>query len=260
MTETPYTPAELTVILGSRALQDGQVVFAGAGLPLLAAVHAQNFHAPTLAILFEVGGIAPQIKAGSLPRSANEARSVRRSVMMPPTMDMLLYLQRGLIDVGFLGGAQVDRYGNLNSSVVGTLQKPIVRLPGSGGANDIASSANRVFIISYHEKKRFVEKVDFCTSPGFLQGGRSREEQGLLGGGVEKVITNLGILGFDPETREMQLLAIHPGVTVKDVQEKTGFELRVSAQLEETPPPTEEELKVLRALDPERRFLKAGEF
>ncbi len=257
---TSYTPAELTVVIGSRSLQDGQVIFAGAGLPLLAAVHAQNLHAPTLAILFEVGGIAPQIKIGGLPRSTNEARSVRRSVMTPPTIDMLLDLQRGLVDVGFLGGAQVDRYGNLNSSVIGTLQKPSVRLPGSGGANDIASSANRVFIIIYHEIKRFVEKVDYLTSPGFLTGRCSREEQGLLGLGPEKVITNLGILGFDPQTREMQLVAIHPGVTVKDVQEKTGFELQVSAQLEETSPPTEEELKLLRALDPERKFLKAGEF
>ncbi len=135
-----------------------------------------------------------------------------------------------------------------------------MRLPGSGGANDIASSANRVFIIIYHEIKRFVEKVDYLTSPGFLTGRCSREEQGLLGLGPEKVITNLGILGFDPQTREMQLVAIHPGVTVKDVQEKTGFELQVSAQLEETSPPTEEELKLLRALDPERKFLKAGEF
>ena len=255
-----YNPAELTVIIGSRSLRDGQVLFAGTGLPLLSAVHAQHSHAPTLAILFEVGAVAPQIKIGSLPRSANEARTVRRAVAMPPTIDVLLYLQRGLIDVGFLGAAQIDQYGNLNSSVLGTVEKPIVRLPGSGGANDIASSANRVFIISYHEKKRFVEKVDFITSPGFVKGGRSREECGLLGGGVEKVITNLGILEFDPQTRAMQLVALHPGVTVKDVQEKTGFELGVSSQLEETPPPTEEELKLLRAIDPERKFLKAGEF
>jgi glutaconate CoA-transferase subunit B len=223
-------------------------------------VHAQQVHAPTLAIVFEVGGVAPQIKVGSLPRSSNEARSVRRAVAMPPTIDVLLYLQRGLIDVGFLGGAQVDKYGNINSSLIGTPQKPVVRLPGSGGANDIASSANRIFIISYHEKRRLIEKVDFITSPGFLRGGRSREEQGLVGGGVEKVITNLGILGFDPQTREMQLVAIHPGVSVKDVQEKTGFALKVSDKLQETTPPSEEELKLLRAIDPERRWLKQGEF
>ncbi len=257
---TNYTPAELTVVLGSRVLKDGQIVFAGAGLPLLSAVHAQNFHAPTLAIMFEVGGVAPQIKVGALPRSANEARSVRRSVATPPTIDMLLYLQRGLVDVGFLGGAQVDKYGNLNSSLVGTFEKPIVRLPGSGGANDIASSANQVFIIMYHEKKRFVEKVDFLTSPGFLSGGRSREESGLVGGGVQKVITNLGILDFEPHTRRMRLTTLHPGVTVDEVRAKTGFELLIAKDLESTLPPTEDELKLLRALDPERKFLKAGEF
>ena len=257
---TDYTPAELTVVIGSRSLQDGQIVFVGAGLPLLAAVHAQHLHAPTLSILFEVGGVAPQVRIGSLPRSTNEARSVRRSVATPATIDMMLFLQRGLVDVGFLGGAQIDKHGNLNSSVIGTLEKPIVRLPGSGGANDIASSANRVFIISYHEKRRFVEKVDFITSPGFLDGGRSREEKGLLGGGVEKVITNLGILEFDKKTRAMKLVAVHPGVSVKEVQEKTGFELAIADDLQVTTPPSGQELKLLRALDPERRFLKAGEF
>ena len=257
---TNYTPAELTVVVGSRVLKDGQIVFAGAGLPLLSAVHAQNFHAPTLAMLFEVGGVAPQIKVGALPRSANEARTVRRSVATPPTIDMLLYLQRGLVDVGFLGGAQVDKYGNLNSSLVGTFEKPIVRLPGSGGANDIASSANEVYIIMYHEKKRFVERVDFLTSPGYLTGGRSFEESGLVGGGVQKVITNLGILDFEPKTRRMRVVALHPGVRVEEVHAKTGFELLVADNLEVTPPPTDEELKLLRALDPERKFLKAGEF
>ncbi|MBI2317844.1 MAG: 3-oxoadipate--succinyl-CoA transferase subunit B [Betaproteobacteria bacterium] len=255
-----YTPAELTVTLASRLLKDGQIVFAGAGLPLLSAVHAQNLHAPTLAIMFEVGGVAPQIKVGALPRSANEARSVRRSVATPPTIDMLLYLQRGMVDVGFLGGAQVDQYGNLNSSLVGTFEKPIVRLPGSGGANDIASSANAVYIVMYHEKKRFVEKVDFLTSPGYLKGGRSFEESGLVGGGVQKVITNLGILDFEPQSRRMRLAALHPGVTVEEVRAKTGFELLVAKDLESTLPPTGEELKLLRALDPERKFLKAGEF
>lgn len=255
-----YNPAELTVIVGSRSLKDGQILFAGTGLPLLSAIHAQNSHAPSLAIMFEVGGVSPQVQIGSLPRSANEARSVRRSVAMPATIDVLLYLQRGFVDVGFLGGAQIDKHGNLNSSVIGTLEKPVIRLPGSGGANDIASSANSIFIISYHEKKRFVERVDYVTSPGFLDGGRSREQSGLLGGGVEKVITNLGILGFDKETREMTLVAVHPGVTVEDVQAKTGFKLRVADDLEVTTPPSEEELKLLRAIDPERRFLKPGEF
>ena len=253
-----YNPAELTVIMGSRALHDGQIVFAGAGLPLLSAIHAQKMHAPGLAILFEVGGVAPRIT--SLPRSTNEARSVRRSVATPATIDMMLYLQRGFVDVGFLGGAQIDRHGNINSSCIGTLEKPKVRLPGSGGANDIASLANRIFIISYHEERRFVEKVDFLTSPGFLEGGQAREETGLMGGGVEKVITNLGILEFDKKTRSMNLTAVHPGITEEEVREKTGFELPVAEDLETTTPPSDEELQSLRALDPEKRYLKAGEF
>lgn len=255
-----YNPAELTVVVGSRLLKDGQIVFAGAGLPLVSAVHAQNMHAPTLAIMFEVGGVAPQIKVGALPRSANEARSVRRSVSTPPTIDMLLYLQRGLVDVGFLGGAQVDQYGNLNSSLIGTREKPIVRLPGSGGANDIASSANQVFIIIYHEKKRFVPKVDYLTSPGWLTGGRSFEEAGLVGGGVQQVITNLGILDFHPETRKMRIAGLHPGITIDDIRAKTGFELEVAPKLTTTEPPSKAELELLRDLDPERKFVKAGEF
>jgi len=255
---TKYNPAELTVVIGARSLLDGQMVFAGGGLPVLSAILAQRTHAPSLAILFEVGGIAPQI--GSLPRSANEARTIRRSVMTPPTIDMMLYLQRGFIDVGFLGGAQIDKYGNINSSYIGPIEKPKIRLPGSGGANDIASSANQVFSITYHEKRRIVEKVDFVTSPGFLDGGDSREKAGLLGGGVKKVITNMGILEFDKETREMKLITVHPGITPEQVQENTGFELAVTDNLTETKPPTEEELKIVRALDPERKFLKGGEF
>lgn len=255
---TTYTPAELTVVIGSHSLQDGQTIFAGAGLPLLSAILAQRTHAPSLAILFEVGGIAPRIS--SLPRSTNEARAIRRSVATPPTIDLMLYLQRGYVDVGFLGGAQIDKYGNLNSSYIGPIQKPVMRLPGSGGANDIASSANQVFVISYHEKRRFVERVDFVTSPGFLDGGDARERAGLLGGGVKKVITNLGILGFDNESREMQLVSVHPGITPEQVQEKTGFELAVAENLEETTEPSDEELKIVREIDPEKKYLKAAKF
>jgi glutaconate CoA-transferase subunit B len=257
-TKTPYNPAELTVVMGSRALQDGQIVFAGAGLPVLAVVLAQRTHAPSLAILFEVGGVAPRISI--LPRSTNEARAVRRSVATPPTIDMMLYLQRGFIDVGFLSGAQIDRHGNINSSYIGPVENPKIRLPGSGGANDIASSANQVFIISYHEKRRFVERVDYVTSPGFLEGGDAREKAGLVGGGARKVITNLGILEFDPKSREMKLVAVHPGITPEQVQDKTGFQLAVADDLEVTTPPSEEELEILRTIDPERKYLKEGEF
>ena len=232
-----YNPAELTVIMGSRALQDGQLVFAGAGLPLLSAIHAQKMHAPSLSILFEVGGVAPRIT--SLPRSTNEARSVRRSVATPATIDMMLYLQRGFVDVGFLGGAQIDRHGNINSSCIGTLEKPKVRLPGSGGANDIASSANRVFIISYHEKRRFVEKVDFVTSPGFLEGGQAREKTGLLGGGV--VVFKSSATSSSKPVFSRTSSSVMPGCTAASVMDRVFLSNSIIPKLVmtfSTPPPT----------------------
>lgn len=243
--------------MSARALKDGQVVFAGAGLPLLSAIAAQKMHAPTLTILFEGGTIAPQIEIGKLPASTNEARAAYKGVMFPSITDMLLYCQRGFVDVGFLGGAQIDKYGNINTSYIGEVQRPKVRLPGSGGANDIASCTN-VLIATHHEKRRFVEKVDFITSPGNLQGGDSRQKAGLLGNGVLKVITHLGILGFDAVQREMILEAVHPGVTVDDVRANTGWDLKVADNLYVTEPPTEKELALFRSLDPDRKYLKAN--
>ncbi len=250
-----YDPTEIMAVLACRALKDGQVVFAGAGVPIISAVAAQKLHAPSLTILFEVGAVAPIIEIGRIPSSANESRSAYGSVMFPTTTETLLFCQRGFVDVGFLGGAQIDRYGNLNTSIVGRWDRPSVRMPGSGGANDIASGTN-FLIVTWHEKKRFVEKIDFITSPGYLQGGNSRKEAGLAGGGALQVITHLGILGFDPEKKEMVLKAVHPGVKPEEVKANTGWDLMVSPDLTETEPPTREELDIFRRLDPERRFLK----
>jgi glutaconate CoA-transferase subunit B len=157
--------------------------------------------------------------------------------------------------VGFVGGAQIDRYGNLNSSLLGPPERPTVRLPGSGGANDIISLCRRVMVVTMHERRRFVPQVDFVTSPGFLGGGDARRKAGLLFGRVSRVVTHLGILGFDEETKAMRLEALHPGVTVADARENTGFELLIPERIATTEPPTERELAVLRSLDPDRRFL-----
>ncbi|HEX7128125.1 MAG TPA: CoA-transferase [Thermodesulfobacteriota bacterium] len=250
-----YTAAEILTVHAARALSDGQVVFAGIGIPLLAATLAQQTHAPTLTILFEGGIIGPMIEPGRLPPSTNEARTARKANMLLPITDVMLLLQRGYVDYGFMGGAQIDQYGNLNSSFIGDPASPSVRLPGTGGGNDIASLA-KMLVAMRHEKRRFVERVDFVTSPGFLRGGTSRSASGLLAGGMHRVITDLGLLGFDPETKRMRLEALHPGVTVEQVQAETGFPLLVAPTLEETRPPTPAEMAALRRLDPERMLTK----
>jgi glutaconate CoA-transferase subunit B len=166
---------------------------------------------------------------------------------------VLLLLQRGYVDIGFMGGAQIDQYGNLNSSFIGNPDHPITRLPGTGGGNDIAS-LTQMIVAMRHEKRRFVDKVDFVTSPGFLRGGASRKASGLLAGGMYRVVTDLAIMGFEEASKRMQIISLHPGVTVDQVQANTGFELEVAAEVETTEPPTEQELDVLRHLDPERLY------
>jgi glutaconate CoA-transferase subunit B len=163
------------------------------------------------------------------------------------------------VDYGFLGGAQIDMYGNLNSSFIGDPEKPKVRLPGTGGANDIASLASKILVAMHHEKKRFVEKVDFITTPGYLQGGESRKKAGLLMGGTYKVITHLGIFGFEEKTKRMRLETLHPEVTLEEVKERTGFEMLIPEKIEYTKPPTEQELRSLRELDPDQRYTKPKE-
>lgn len=248
-----HTASELLAVMSARLLHDGETVFAGVGIPLLAASLAQRLHAPGLTILFEGGTIGAFVEPGRLPPSTNEQRCTRRANMVLSSTDVLLLLQRGYVDVGFMGGAQIDRRGNLNSSLIGTPAHPKTRLPGTGGGNDIASLC-RMIVAMRHEKRRFVERVDFVTSPGFLAGGRSRGEAGLVSGGMFRVVTDLGLLGFDEETKEMQLLALHPGVTAAEVQANTGFEVRVAADLTVTEAPTPDELAALRHLDPDRLY------
>jgi glutaconate CoA-transferase, subunit B len=206
-------------------------------------------------MMVEGGVIGPMWKPGELPISTNEMRAAYRAQMLPGITDAFLLAQRGFFDVGFIGGAQIDRHGNLNTSAIGGYARPKVRLPGSGGANDIISLCREVIILTVHEKRRFTERVDFVTSPGYLDGGDSRRRHGLLFGGVSRVVTTLGLFGFEAESRRMQLLALHPGATLEQVREHTGFEVLVSPSLTTTKPPTDQELAILRMLDPKRQFI-----
>jgi glutaconate CoA-transferase subunit B len=259
MTKPNYNTAEMVCIMSARFLEDGKIVFGGAGMPLISCILAQKLHAPRLTILFEGGVIGPHVEVGKMPPSTNEQRAARRANMLLSITDILLLQQRGYVDYGFLGGAQIDMYGNLNSSFIGDPEKPKVRLPGTGGANDIASLASKILVAMHHEKKRFVEKVDFITTPGYLQGGESRKKAGLLMGGTYKVITHLGIFGFEEKTKRMRLETLHPEVTLEEVKERTGFEMLIPEKIEYTKPPTEQELRSLRELDPDQRYTKPRE-
>lgn len=254
MTETSnYTASELLAVMSARLLLDGQIIFAGVGIPLLAATLAQRVHAPSLTILFEGGVIGPFIVPGELPPSTNEQRCTRKANMVLPITDVMLLLQRGYIDIGFMGGAQIDRYGNLNSSFIGDPEQPKIRLPGTGGGNDISSLTNMIVAMK-HEKRRFVPEVDFITSPGFLGGGTSRADAGLISGGMFRVVTDLAIMGFDEQSKEMKVLSLHEGVSNEQVQDNTGFDLAFDDTVQTTQAPAPEELAVVRELDPESLY------
>jgi glutaconate CoA-transferase, subunit B len=252
--KSAYTASELLAILSARQLVDGQVVFAGVGIPLLAATLAQRLHCPGLTILFEGGVIGAFIEPGKLPPSTNDQRCTVRANMVLGSAEVLLLLQRGYVDVGFMGGAQIDQYGNLNSSFIGDPAKPKTRLPGTGGGNDISSLTNMIVAMK-HEKRRFVENVDFITSPGWLKGQQTRRDNGLPTGGMYRVVTDLAVFGFDDTTRRLKPLALNPGVTREQVQDNTGFRIEFGPDTGVTEPPTAHELSVLRTLDPERLYI-----
>jgi glutaconate CoA-transferase subunit B len=245
---------ELLAILSARQLRDGQVVFAGVGIPLLAATLAQRLGCPGLTILFEGGVIGAFIEPGRLPPSTNDQRCTTRANMVLGSAEVLLLLQRGYVDVGFMGGAQIDQFGNLNSSFIGNPAHPKTRLPGTGGGNDIASLTSMIVAMK-HEKRRFVEHVDFVTSPGWFSGYESRRERGLSTGGMSRVVTDLAVFGFDERTRRMKVVALNPCVTREQVQDNTGFDLVFDETIAMTEPPSERELAVVRELDPDRRFI-----
>ena len=252
--ELPYSASEMLSVMSGRLLTDGQTVFAGVGIPLLAATLAQRIHGPGITILFEGGTLGPFVVPGELPASTNEQRCTRRANMLLSITDVLLLLQRGYVDVGFMGGAQIDRYGNLNSSFIGSPENPSVRLPGTGGGNDISSLTQMIVAIK-HEKRRFVEKVDFVTSPGFLNGNSTRHDTGLISGGMYRVVTDLAIMGFDEKTKNMKVEALHPKVTAEEVRDNTGFDILIDENVGVTKAPSDEELSVLRHLDPDRVYI-----
>ncbi len=235
-------------ITASRLLADHTVVFAGVGMPLLAAALARRRQAPNLTIVLEGGIIGTSLLPGYLPVSTNEMRAAYGAQMLTDITDIFLFAQRGYFDYGFLGAAQVDQYGNINTSLIGSPERPKVRLPGSGGGNDIISLCNEIFIVTQHERRRFVERVDFITSPGNLSGWDSRERAGLIFGKIGAVVTDLAVLDFEPGSRRMRLRSLQPGVTVAQVQAQTGFALLVADDVGELAAPSAEEIDVYRAL------------
>ena len=249
-----YTASELMTINAARLLRDGDVVFVGVGLPNLACNLAHRTNTPNLVMIYEAGVIGA--RPARLPLSIGDPTLASGALSVCSMYDIFtLYLQRGNVDVGFLGGAQIDRFGNINSTIIGDYAHPKVRLPGSGGSMEIAAWANRCYIITPHQKRRLPERVDFCTSAGFLGGKAERQASGVRGGGPQAVITDLGILEPD-EKGELILTALHPNCTVEQARENTGWDLKVSTNLRVTEDLSEAELRILREeLDPERIYL-----
>jgi len=249
-----YTSLEMMAVCGARNIKNGEVVFVGTGLPMLAAMLAKRMHAPKAKIVYEAGFI--DSNAIDLSLSIADSRLAYKAAAAIGLIETLgILLQGGRVDVGFVGAAQIDEYGNINTTYIGDFENPTVRLPGSGGGNDIVSSAKRIVIIMTHQKRKFVKKLHYLTSPGHLDGPEARKREGLLGGGPSLVITNLCQMGFDEETKRIKLLTVHPGVAVQQVLENVGFDLIVPEHVPQTEPPTYEELEILREIDPQRLYL-----
>jgi glutaconate CoA-transferase subunit B len=258
MSDPAHNVTELMICAASHMLEDRCTISVGTGAPCAAAMLAQKTHAPNLTIFFEAGGIAPILP--EMPISVGDSRTFARGVMASGMCDIMETCQRGLVDYTFLGGAQIDMYGNLNSTVIGEHGRPRVRLPGSGGANDFASFCWRTMVITPQDRRRFTNDIDFVTTPGYLRGGTSREEAGLPPGtGPYRVITDMAIMDFAPGSRRMRVISVHPGRTIEEVLERCGFELLVADRLEATPPPDVEELAILReVVDPRRYIIGRG--
>jgi glutaconate CoA-transferase, subunit B len=245
---------EMMTVVAARALTDETVCFVGIGLPSTAANLARLTHAPRTVLVYESGTIGS--KPRTLPLSIGDGELAETADAVVPVPEIFAYwLQGGRIDVGFLGAAQIDRLGNLNSTVIGGYERPKVRLPGAGGAPEIAAMAREVIVIMRQSPRSFVERLDFRTSVGYGVAPGDRKRLGMPGRGPTIVITDLGVLRPDPETCELTLTQVHPGVTVERAREQTGWPLAVSDDLEETEPPAEEELRELREL---RATLEAG--
>lgn len=257
MAETKgYTENELLISVASKLLENGSSALVGTGLPMLAGMLAQKTHAPDLLIIFEAGGIGPKIP--TLPISVGDSRTFHRAIAASSMHDVMSFAQAGYVDFGFLGAAQLDKHGNINTTVIGDHDHPKARLPGSGGANDVGSFARRTIIIIRQDKRRLVEKCDFVTTPGWLGGEGARVRAGLAkNSGPYRVITQLGLFDFEGKDKTMRLIALHPGVTVEEVEANTSFPIEVAPKLGTTTPPTAHEIEILhKEIDPEGIVLK----
>lgn len=254
-----WTRQELMVIEAARQLRDGDIVFVGTGLPMLATTLAQRTHAPNVVMVIESGVIAPQVRP--TPISVSDPKVMYRAMKLGTLREVLgCLLQRGLIDVGFVGGAQIDRYANINSTQIGPPGALKRRLPGSGGANDMASHCRRLLIITHHEKRRFPERCDYVTSPGFLDGPGGRQRAGLNPDFAVTMVTDLAVMENDPQTCALRVVRLMPGVSVDDVRAETGFRPDVAPEIREVAPPDPEALRALREdVDPARVYLKSDD-
>ncbi len=253
-----YTKIEFLAACASTHVRDGENVFGGTGLPLLAALLAKETHAPNINLISEAGFI--DARPGEVPLSVADSRyyyGCSASIGLIETLGFLL--QGGRIDVGFLGAAQIDEYGNLNTSYIGPFESPKVKLPGSGGGNDIASSAKRLIIMMTHDKRKFVKKLDYFTSPGHLKGPGSRKKWNMVGGGPEVVITDMCQMDFEPETQKIRLMSVHPGYSVQDIIDNVMFDLIIPDDVPTTPEPTEEQIRIMHRLDPHGVYLGKGD-
>ena len=251
LTEGRYNTREFLAFTGASLLEDKKTVFVGTGFPIIAAMLAQKTHAPKLVIVFEAGGLGPLLP--ELPVSVGDSRTFYRAVSASSMHDTMSLSQSGYIDFGFLGAAQMDIYGNINTTVIGDHELPKSRLPGSGGANDVASFSHRLIIIIARQSKRtFVDKLDFLTTPGFLNGTNAREKAGLARDtGPYRVITQLGLYGFDDKTKRLRLISLHPGVSIDEVRENSQFEIMLPDKIETSREPADKDLKILRQeIDP----------
>jgi glutaconate CoA-transferase, subunit B len=258
MTELTYSSAELMIINAARLLRDGDVVFVGVGQPNLACNLAKRTHAPNLVMIYEAGVIGAE--PARLPLSIGDPTLVSGALSVVSMYDIFtLYLQRGNVDVGFMGGAQIDKFGNINATVIGKdYSHPKTRLPGSGGSQEIAAWANRCYLMTPHQKRRFPEKADFMTSAGYLNGRKEREASGVRGAGMLAVVTDIGMMEPD-ETGELMLTALHPNRTAQEAKDNTGWDLKVAPKLKTTELVTEKELNILRnELDPKGIYLKGS--
>ncbi len=260
---TDYTAQEIIVLAGAKVLEDKKVVFVGTGLPMVASLLAKLTHAPNLILVFETGAVGPPLEVG-LPISVGDSKTCAGASYVKGLNGAFEMTQRGFADFGFIGGAEIDMYGNLNSTMIGDFpagyQKPKVRLPGSGGASDMAASCQRTILIIPHDKRKFSEKLQYFTSPGYIDGSKdARWKAGLQGEGPHRVITTKGVFDFEEESKRMRLIQTFPGETKESIQDATGFELLFADNVTEFAPPTVEEIRLIREeIDPGQAFIKRG--